>query len=331
MNLMDCALPRTPPADSAPLMQTEVMRGLRSAPKQLPSKFFYDAAGSALFERICALPEYYLTRTEIAIMQEHGAAMAAVLGADVELVEFGSGSGIKTRLLLGNLERPAAYVPVEISASALADCTTALARDFPALEMLPVLADFTRPVRLPVPARSAARTVVYFPGSTLGNFDDEAAHRILRTVATEIGPAGGALIGIDLKKPVAALEAAYNDAAGVTAAFTLNMLARFNRELGADFDLTRFAHRAVYSPERSRIETHIVSLAAQRVSIGGAVVAFQRDEAMLVEISCKYSVEDFQRMCRRASLRLAQLWTDRERHFAVAYVVPAPLVRVNPS
>ena len=329
MNLMDLALPATPPADSVMAMQAEVLHGLRASPKQLPSKFFYDAEGSALFERICALPEYYLTRTEIAIMQEHGAAMAAVLGPDVELVEFGSGSGIKTRLLLGNLERPAAYVPVEISQSALTDCTAALAHDFPALEMLPVLADFTRPVRLPVPRQAAARTVVYFPGSTLGNFDAEAAHRILRTIATEIGPGGGALIGIDLKKPVAELEAAYNDEAGVTAAFTLNMLARFNRELGADFELAQFAHSAVYSPERSRIETHIVSRAGQRVHVGGAVVTFRQEETMLVEISCKYSIEDFQRMCRRASLRLAQLWTDRERRFAVAYVLPAPLAHVN--
>lgn len=310
-------------ADATAAMLTEVLQGLGRTPKQLSSKFFYDAAGSALFERICAQPEYYLTRIEIAIMQEHGGAMARALGERVRLVEFGSGSGIKTCLLLASLVQPVAYVPVEISAAALRDCVRALARDFPTVEMLPVLADFTRPTRLPTPLRAAARTVVYFPGSTIGNFDAESAHRILRTIATEIGADGGALIGIDLKKDVAELEAAYNDRAGVTADFTLNMLRRFNRELATDFDLDNFAHRAVYSVANSRIETHIVSLTEQQVSVGDTLITFGRNEAMHVEISCKYSLDDFSTMCGRAGLHLAEVWTDRDQRFAVAYVVPA--------
>jgi len=320
-------LPCAEQADST--MLAEVLHGLRASPKQLSSKFFYDATGSALFERICTQPEYYLTRTEIGIMQTHGPAMARALGGRVRLVEFGSGSGIKTSLLLAALEAPVAYVPVEISAAALCECVSALQRDFPDVEMLPVLADFTRPVRLPTPAQAAARTVVYFPGSTIGNFDDESAQRILRTISSEIGHGGGALIGIDLKKPVTELEAAYNDKAGVTAAFTLNMLARINRDLGADFDLDCFAHRAVYNTANSRIETHIVSLADQQVTVGGHTVHFQRDEAMQVEISCKYSLADFRQMCRRAALHVTEVWTDPRQRFAVAYVIPAHLERVR--
>ena len=298
-------------------MLADVWQGLRLAPKRLPSKYFYDARGSELFERICAQPEYYLPRAELEIMHAHAAAMAALLGADVLLVEYGSGSGLKTQLLLEQLQSPVAYVPVEISRAALAASLERLARMFPRIQMLPLCADFTADVALPKPARKASQTVVYFPGSTLGNFDTDAALLLLRAVRARIGAGGAALIGLDLKKDRYALEAAYNDAAGVTAAFTLNMLARFNRELGADFNLAEFTHRARYNSLAGRIETHIVSNRAQCVRIGDEHFDFAAGEATLVEYSCKYSLDEFARIAARAGLRAECVWTDAQTRFCV--------------
>jgi dimethylhistidine N-methyltransferase len=303
-------------------MRADVLRGLRRAPKKLPSKYFYDAVGSSLFERICEQPEYYVTRVELGIMRVHVAAIASALGRRVRLVEYGSGSGIKTRLLLRELDDPVAYVPIEISHEALLGSVGALAAEFPSVEMLPVCADFTKPVALPRPQRASYRDVVYFPGSTLGNFDSREAAALLRVMRDEAGPHGSALIGIDLKKDPAVIDAAYNDAAGVTAEFTLNMLARFNRELGADFDVASYRHRARYNPMAGRIETHIVSRIAQDVGIGGERFHFDRDEAMLVEYSCKYSPDEFEALARRAGLRVARMWTDAHEQFAVVHLVP---------
>ncbi|MDR3386092.1 MAG: L-histidine N(alpha)-methyltransferase [Rudaea sp.] len=298
-------------------MLADVCRGLRRQPKKQSSKYFYDALGSELFERICEQPEYYLTRAELELMHAHVADMATVLGPDALLVEYGSGSAIKTRLLLGHLHRPVAYVPVEVSPAALADSLARLAPAFPRIEMLPLCADFTTEIRLPVPARRERRTIVYFPGSTLGNFDTPEAVQLLQRMRAQIGADGAALIGIDLKKDRVEIEAAYNDAAGVTAEFTLNMLARFNRELGADFDLAQFRHRARYNVLAGRIETHIVSCRAQEVNIGDARFAFAADEAMLVEYSCKYSPEEFARLAARAGLHVERAWTDARARFSV--------------
>jgi dimethylhistidine N-methyltransferase len=300
----------------------DARRGLRARPKQLPSKYFYDARGSQLFEQICAQPEYYLTRVELALMREHVDAMAAALGPDVMLIEYGSGSGIKTRLLLERLERPTAYVPIEIAPAALEESVARLAAQFPQLEMLPLCADFTRAPTLPRPSRQAARRVVYFPGSTLGNFDTHDAIALLQGIRRHIGADGAALIGIDLKKDAALIEAAYNDAAGVTAAFTLNLLERLNRELGADFDLRHYRHRAIYNAAAGRIETHIVSLVAQDVRIDGESFHFERDEAMLVEYSCKYALDDFAWLASKAGLRVQGHWTDAQRQFGVVHLVP---------
>lgn len=304
----------------------DTLSGLSKSPKRLPSKYFYDARGSVLFERICEQPEYYPTRVELAIMRDHVGAIAAALGPNVRLVEYGSGSGLKTRMLLQQLESPVAYVPVEISRDALADSVASLGREFPEIEMLPVCADFTLPIKLPRAARAPRQTVVYFPGSTLGNFAPDDALRLLRQMHDEAGQGGGVLdggvlIGIDLVKDKAALEAAYNDAAGVTAEFTLNLLMRMNCELAADFDVAGFRHRARWHPLAERIETHIVSRREQDVHVDGRTFHFANGEAMLVEYSCKYTLEGFARFAARAGLRVADVWTDPRRKFSVQWLV----------
>lgn len=303
----------------------DTLSGLSSDPKRLPSKYFYDAHGSELFEQICKQPEYYPTRVELAIMRDNVDAIAAALGPNVRLVEYGSGAGVKTRLLLKHLESPVAYVPVEISRTAVSDSVASLAGEFPAIEMLPVCADFTLPITLPRAARAPRQTVVYFPGSTLGNFEPEDALMLLRQMRGEAMQGGGVLdggvlIGVDLVKDKASLDAAYNDAAGVTAAFTLNLLARLNREIGADFDLTGFRHRARYNVLAGRIETHIISNREQDVHIDGRTFDFAKDEAMLVEYSYKYTLESFARLAARAELQVAEVWVDPERQFSVQWL-----------
>ena len=297
--------------------RADVLHGLAQTPKRIPSKYFYDARGSQLFEEICAQPEYYLTRTELAILEEHAPAIAKAIGPRALLVEYGSGAGIKTRLLLDALEQPVGYVPVEISRSALDASVENLSEEFPEVDMLPVSADFTQPVDLPAPDQAARRTVVFFPGSTLGNFEQREAIALLRTMAIEMGRQGAALVGIDLKKDAAILEAAYNDAAGVTREFTLNLLTRINRELQADFNLDEFDHRARYNAQAGRIETHVVSRIDQVVAIGKHRFAFAAGEAMLVEYSCKYAVEEFAAMAAKAGLRVVRSWSDSRQWFAM--------------
>lgn len=297
--------------------RADVLHGLAQTPKRIPSKYFYDARGSQLFEEICAQPEYYLTRTELAILEENAAAIASAIGPRALLVEYGSGAGIKTRLLLDALEQPVGYVPVEISRSALDASVENLSEEFPEVDMLPVSADFTQPVDLPAPDQAARRTVVFFPGSTLGNFEQREAIALLRTMAIEMGRQGAALVGIDLKKDATILEAAYNDAAGVTREFTLNLLTRINRELQADFNLDEFDHRARYNAQAGRIETHVVSRIDQVVAIGKHRFAFAAGEAMLVEYSCKYAVEEFAAMAAKAGLRVVRSWSDSRQWFAM--------------
>jgi len=301
-------------------MREDVLLGLRHQPKRLPSKYFYDARGSELFEKICEQPEYYLTRVELAILREHIGAIADAIGPDALLMEYGSGSGLKTRLLLQHLQSPVAYVPVEIAREALLASIGGLAGAFPDIEMLPVCADFTEPLALPRPERHARRTVAFFPGSTLGNFEHDEAVQLLRQMRAQIGRDGAALIGVDLRKERADLEAAYNDAAGVTAEFTLNLLERCNRELGADFDLAAFSHRARWNPLAGRIETHVLSAREQWVRIGSETFRFEAGEPMLVEYSCKYSPEDFARLAARAGLRVTRMWTDSQSRFSLQWL-----------
>ena len=300
-------------------------RGLCAKLKRLPSWLFYDERGSDLFDEICEQPEYYLTRCEIALMDAHAASIADTLGSEVRLVEYGSGNARKTRMLLEHLHAPVAYVPVEISPEPLRQSVERLAKEFPRLPLQPLCADFSKPLRLPIPPRAPRRTVVYFPGSTIGNFESREAAILLRKMRNEMGDAGGILIGVDLKKDSAVIEAAYNDRAGVTAEFTLNMLTRLNREIGSNFELSAFAHRAHYNPMAGRIETHIVSRCEQQVKVGRVNVAFRADETIQVEYSCKYSLEDFAALAARAGLAVQQVWTDPQQMFSVQYLVRAAM------
>jgi L-histidine Nalpha-methyltransferase len=306
-----------PPADARAELLADVRHGLAQSPKRLPSKYFYDARGSALFEQICEQPEYYLTRTELALLEAESADIALAVGPGAMVVEFGSGSGIKTELLLAALHDPVAFVPIEISASALRGSLDQLQARFPNLELIPLCADFNQPLQLPAPQRRPQRVLIFFPGSTLGNFEHTDAIELLKVMHADMGDDGAALVGIDLQKDPAVIEAAYNDAAGVTAAFTLNLLTRINRELGMDFDETRFAHCARYNVELGRIETFLVSLCEQRVTLNGQQVRFADQEAMLVEYSCKYSPDGFAAMANAASLRVTRTWTDPHERFAL--------------
>lgn len=300
----------------------DVWRGLAQPRKQLPCKYLYDEEGSRLFERICELDEYYLTRTELAILEAHAHEMARALGPACLFVEYGSGSGRKTRLLLDRLEKPAAYVPVDISRSALESATAALARCYPGLEILPVCADYTRAHELPEPQTPPARCVVYFPGSTIGNFSPEEAGRFLRSVRERVGDQGAFLGGVDLKKDPAVLEAAYDDREGVTAAFNLNLLARVNRELDADFDLAGFEHEAVYDEKLGRVEMRLVSRVDQTVRVRGRSFRFARGERIHTESSYKYDLDQFRALARDAGFELAHVWSDRAGRFSVPYLTP---------
>lgn len=295
----------------------DVLAGLAKTPKQLPSKYFYDKRGSELFEEITRQPEYYLTRVELALLHDSAAEICAAVGPRAHVVEYGSGSGHKTRILLDALEDPVAYTPIEISFSALTASVQRLDREFDDVEVLPVCADFTQPVAIPQPTRQAEHALVFFPGSTLGNFGEDEALGLLRAMRQTMGDRGGALVGIDLQKSPAMLEAAYNDAAGVTAAFTLNLLTRLNRDVGSDFDLTAFSHLANYSVERGRIETFLVSQCAQTVTVEGRRFRFASGEAMQVEYSHKYTDRGFAALVARAGLKVVQRWNDPRDWFGL--------------
>ena len=297
----------------------EILEGLSRAPKKISPKFFYDERGSKLFEAICELPEYYPTRTEIAIMREQVGEMAEAIGPRPHVIEFGIGSGLKTKLLLEALDQPVAFAPVDISAEHLADTVEALANDFPDIEMLPVAADFTRPFPLPEPSLTADRNLVYFPGSTIGNFAPTAALDLLHVMYHEAGPGGGLLIGVDLKKDRETLERAYNDRAGVTAQFNLNMLHHLNREFGSDFAVDVFRHHAFYNEQEGRIEMHLVSAKNQSVNLDGREFHIARDEHIVTEYSHKYALDDFHDMAARSGFTVEQVWTDPRQWFSIHY------------
>lgn len=293
--------------------------GLQDDPKHLPSKFFYDERGSKLFDAICELDEYYLTRTELAIMKMHIGAMVDALGPRVRLVEYGSGSSLKTRLLLDHLSRLAGYVPIDISREHLLRTAEEVAAQYPDVSVLPVCADYTSDYRLPDPEGDVERTVVYYPGSTVGNFTPDTARTFLAHMAKQVGPRGGLLIGVDLQKDEALLRAAYNDAQGVTAAFNKNLLRRINRELEADFDLDCFRHEAVYNAAEGRVEMYLVSEVAQRVAVEGIEVPFKAGERILTEYSYKYTVDGFADLADRAGWSVETVWTDDQELFSVQY------------
>ena len=312
----------TPVLDQAPATESfrdAALRGLQKPQKQIPSKFFYDARGSKLFDKICELDEYYPTRTEIAIMRQNVEAMVEAIGPRARLVEYGSGSSLKTRILLDHLDDLASYVPVDISKSHLLESAEALAEDYPNLSIQPVCADYTTPFELPEPPLPARRTVGYYPGSTIGNFQRNEARDFLRHIAEAVGETGGLLIGVDLKKDIEVLKAAYDDSEGVTAAFNKNLLRRMNRELDATFDLDAFEHRPVWNEERGCMESHLRSKNTQTVRVAGERVSFEKGETIHTEDSHKYTLDGFADLAASAGFRVETVWTDERSYFSVQY------------
>jgi L-histidine Nalpha-methyltransferase len=300
-------------------MLKEVVEGLSATPKRLPCKYFYDAEGSRLFERITELDAYYPTRTELAILSEHGARMAAEIGPHALVLEPGSGAGRKTQLLLQTLDRPAMYVPVDIDGVILRHTEALLAADFPDLAIAPLAADYTRPLPLPElpPGIRVERSLIFYPGSTIGNFEPTGAARFLSNIALRLPAPVQLLIGVDLHKDVAVIEAAYNDPDGVTAAFNRNVLRHINRVLGSEFDPDAFAHVAFYDPERQRIEMHLESRRDQEVRLDGCAVRFRRGERIHTESSYKYTLEGFEALARHAGYVHRRTWVDERKLFSV--------------
>jgi len=294
-----------------------LIAGLSQPQKSIAPKYFYDETGSGLFEEITALPEYYLTSTELGIMNSYIDEIAAIVGPQASLIEFGSGSSVKTRMLLEHLDELAAYVPVDISEEHLLESQRSIRAAFPHLEVLPVVADFTHPFSLPVPATMPLRNVVYFPGSTIGNFEYDDAADLLRVMHEEAGDGGALLIGVDLQKDPAVIHDAYNDSAGVTARFNLNMLRHLNREFGSDFELGAFRHRATYDPDEGRVVIELVSTRQQTAHLGGATILLNKGETILTEYSHKYTLDGFAAMAGVAGFTVSKVWTDPNQWFSV--------------
>lgn len=297
----------------------DVLHGLRSQPKTLHCKYLYDERGSKLFDMICELDEYYLTRTEAQITRDNASAIGECIGSEVVLVEYGSGSSTKTRVLLDHLQSPRAYIPVDISNDHLLRTAGILDAEYPGIAIHPVVADFTAEFELPAEFVDE-RVCVYFPGSTIGNLEADDAVELLGRIAAQCGPLGSLLVGFDLHKNKTTLEAAYNDASGVTAAFNLNLLHRINRELGSDFDLGHFEHVAFYDSERQRIEVFIESKRQQAVAIAGEEFFFAEGERIRSEYSHKYTVDGFAEMAARAGFKSSAVWTDAQDYFALMYL-----------
>lgn len=306
-------------ASARSIFASEVIAGLSRSPRTLPCKFFYDDSGAQLFQKICNLPEYYITRTELQILRLHAAEMANTLGDNIELIGLGTGAGTKTRILLEELHDPAVYLPIDISTEQLQRSTARFKEIFPHLQILPITADYLEPFELPLPRKPASRSVVYFPGSTIGNFEPSAAVAFLRRLAELCGEGGGLLIGVDLQKPRQIIEAAYNDSQGITARFNLNLLGRINNELGADFDLTKWHHRAIYNANEARIEMYLISSANQRAQIEDRTFEFKAGERILTEYSYKHTPEGFTILANKAGFQFQSLWKDDSSLFGVFY------------
>jgi dimethylhistidine N-methyltransferase len=296
-------------------LKQEVLKGLSDQPKAISPKFFYDEYGSQLFDQITELPEYYPTRTEIGILQEHGQEMISLLGKDCLLIELGSGSSLKIRVLLDALQ-PAAYMPIDISKEHLLKSAEILAVDYPELDIHATCADYSDHFHLPYDPNDKPKAA-FFPGSSIGNFDPPKAQALLQRVAEFLGAGSTLLIGVDIKKDRQRLNAAYNDAAGVTAAFNLNLLTRINRELAADFDLSRFEHNAFYNEQQGRIEMHLVSKTPHEVQVDGQIFQFAKGESIHTENSYKYTIAQFQALASGVGFQPVQVWMDTEELFSV--------------
>ena len=305
-------LPNAPPAD----LQAELLRGLAAKQKYLPAKYLYDERGSQLFDQICELPEYYVTRTEVGILRDCADEVAELVGPECVLIELGGGASRKVRLLLDSL-RPRRYIGVDIAQDFLQQALSRLAHDYAWLNVTPVHADFTQDFHLP--PMPAATRLVFFPGSTIGNFEPAAATQFLRRIRSQLSAGDGLLIGVDLKKDPFVLHCAYNDTAGVTADFNLNLLHRLRSELETDIDPSRFRHRAFYNAVLGRIEMHLVSDREQTVNVQGRSIHFERDESIHTESSYKYSIDEFQSLAREAGFAAVKTWTDARQLFSVHY------------
>ncbi len=327
MAKLPSAAPATP---TTGVLVDEVIAGLKKQPKELSSVWFYDELGSFLFDSICELPEYYITRTELQIMHRHAAEMAQQIGPGAALIELGSGTSLKTRILLDRLQAPHAYIPVDISREHLLHAAGQLARDYPSLRIIPVCADFSQTFELPKQATVARRRVVYFPGSTLGNFTQQQAFELLMRLNGMVGAGGAVLIGIDLQKDRDVLRRAYDDATGITAKFNLNALRHVNRELGADFDLNAFEHEAIWIENQSRIEMRLVSKWDQVVHLGNEAVTISRNERLRTEYCHKYTLESFSRLAASAGFSVEKVWVDPEELFSVQLLVPRTQHCVSP-
>ena len=299
----------------------EIVEGLSQSQKTISPKYFYDERGSQLFDEITELPEYYLTDAELQIMQANVIEMAELIGKTASLIEFGSGSSLKTRILLENLDELAAYVPVDISEEHLYASAQRLRAEFPSLDIRPVVADFTKTFSLPTPTIMPVKNVVYFPGSTIGNFEHDMAMDLLRVMYAEAGDRGALLIGVDLQKDPDVIDRAYNDSAGVTAEFNLNMLRHLNKSYGANFDLDSFEHSAIYDEDRGRVVIELISQAEQTVELGDTEIELEDGETILTEYSHKYTLDGFAEMARGAGFNVEKVWTDADRLFSVQYCV----------
>ncbi len=297
----------------------EVLEGLSQKQKELPSKLFYDEEGSKLFDQICTLDEYYPTRTELKIMQDNIQELSALLGEGTLLVELGSGSSLKIRLLLDNIPGLAGYVPIDISEDYLLDSAGKLKEDYNHIDIFPLAADYTKSISLPEINKPYDHIAVYFPGSTIGNFTKPQAINFLKRIANLCGYNGGLVIGVDLVKDKSILEAAYNDKKGITALFNLNILKRLNNEFGANFNLSRFKHKAIYNEELKRIEMRLYSTIDQTVSVSGYNFVFKKDEFIITEYSHKYSLNDFKELVK-GIFEVRKVWTDENNLFSIQYL-----------
>jgi dimethylhistidine N-methyltransferase len=307
---------RLQPVETDSAFARDVIAGLTARPKRLPPKYFYDQAGAQLFEEITALPEYYLTRCELTLLRERAPEMARFFPPGSALIEFGSGSRKKVRLLLAAAPTIAAYVPVDISSEMLVQEAEELRRDYPRLAVLPVEADFTQPFALPAAVTGMSHTG-FFPGSTIGNFEPHEACAFLRHAGRMLGRGASLIIGVDLVKDTRILNAAYDDEAGVTARFNLNLLTRINRELGANFDIASFSHHAFYNAERHRVEMHLASKTRQKVRVAGRTIEFRAGETIHTENSYKYTLDSFAAVARGSGWTPVAAWTDAGANFSI--------------
>lgn len=299
----------------------EILDGLEKDEKSISPKYFYDEYGSKLFDQITELPEYYLTQTEIGIMQNNMTEIRELVGKQASLIEFGSGSSMKTRLLLENLDELAAYVPVDIAEEHLLNAAEEIRSEFPHIEVLPVVADFTKPFDLPSPKIMPRTNLVYFPGSTIGNFTHDVAGELLAVMRHEARDDGALLIGVDLQKDPQIIEDAYNDSQGVTAEFNLNMLRHLNRDYNTDFNLDAFEHDARYDEDEGRVEIRLISDRDQAVNVGNQEIEISEGEAILTEYSHKYTLAGFAEMAAEAGFRVEKVWTDPDELFSVQYLI----------